>query len=66
MKARAGRKIKKDMEKYGLNEEQTGKLGGYYLDLYKKFQEREKRNRFSEVLKKYGVQDAPEHLTFEK
>lgn len=66
MKARAGRKIRKDMEKYGLNEEQTGKLGGYYLVLYKKFQEREKRNRFSEVLKKYGVQDAPEQLTIEK
>lgn len=66
MKARAGRKIRKNMEKYGLNEEQTGKLGGYYLDLYRKFQEREKRNRFSEVLKKYGVQDAPEHLNIEK
>ena len=38
MKARAGRKIRKNMEKYGLNEEQTGKLGGYYLDLYRKFQ----------------------------
>lgn len=66
MKMKAGTRIRREMEKYGLTAEQTGKLGGYYLDRYRRMQEREKKKKFSEVLKKYGVQDVPEQLNIEK
>ena len=66
MKVKAGTRIRREMEKYGLTAEQTGKLGGYYLDRYRRMQEREKKKKFSEVLTKYGVQDVPEQLNIEK
>lgn len=66
MKVKAGTRIRREMEKYGLTAEQTGKLGGYYLDRYRRMQEREKKKKFSEVLKRYGVQDVPEQLNIEK
>lgn len=66
MKVRAGTRIRREMEKYGLTAKQTGKLGGYYLDRYRRMQEREKKKKFSEVLTKYGVQDVPEQLNIEK
>lgn len=66
MKVKAGTRIRREMEKYGLTAKQTGKLGGYYLDRYRRMQEREKKKKFSEVLTKYGVQDVPEQLNIEK